>query len=499
MKVLVVIPNHGTKNDGYLARVLAEFRSMPYQTDFVLLSNLQKDLGKDVEVITGTPTANPHSLPFGHRKVFGERREAYDLFVYTEDDILITQRNIEAHLRAASVLPADKLAGFFRYETYPDGRVFYPDAHLFFRWVPGSLQKYGEQSFARYTNEHSGCYVLTRAQLGRAIASGGFLVAPHESRYSMLETAATDIFTQCGFQKVLSVSNFEDFLVPHMPNKYLGSKYGTDAVEFDRQVDALRGIRPLVAPNASLLEPRSRAFHAFWSKNLYEPARQDLLAQFPASVRSVLSIGCGWGALEAELMRRGIEVTAIPVDSIIGVCAEARGLKLVHGDFEQAMAQLRGQAFDGVLLSGVLQLMRDPAGALRSAATVLAKNGTLVATMPAFHPLPLVRKRLRNPEQYRGWNDFAHSGVHTFGRRTMRGFLRNAGLALEKTIRNVPEHRVKQVEASHGLLKPVFASEYIFVARQTRAVAKAASSAAPQPAPQAEAQMTFVTDRSSEA
>jgi hypothetical protein len=84
------IPNHGTKNDGYLARVLAEFRSMPYQTDFVLLSNLQKSHGNDVEVLTGTPTKNPHSLPFGHRKVFGERRDAYDLFVYTEDDILIT-------------------------------------------------------------------------------------------------------------------------------------------------------------------------------------------------------------------------------------------------------------------------------------------------------------------------------------------------------------------------------------------------------------------------
>jgi SAM-dependent methyltransferase len=465
MKVLVVIPNHGTKNDGYLARALAEFRSMPYQTDFVLLSNLQKSQGKDVEVLTGTPTKNPHSLPFGHRKVFSERRDAYDLFIYTEDDILITQRNIEAHLRAVSVLPADRLAGFFRYETYPGGKLFYPDAHEFFRWVPGSLQQHGDQTFARYTNEHSGCYALTRAQLGRAIASGGFLVPPHEGLYGMLETAATDIFTQCGFQKVLSVSNFEDFLVPHLPNKYLG-KLGVDAVEFDRQVDALRGRRPLEAPSASLLEPRSRAFHALGSKDLYEPAREDLLAQFPAGTRSVLSIGCGWGAMEAALMRRGIEVKAIPVDSIIGVRAESRGVQLVHGMFEQALRQLRGERFDGILMSNMLQLIDDPASAIQNTAALLNKGGRFVATMPAFHTLPMVVKRLRNPEQYRGWDDFAHSGLHVFGRRAMRRLFRNAGLLMEKTIRKVPPHREKQVAASGGLLRPLFASEHIYVARQ---------------------------------
>ena len=465
MKVLVVIPNHGTKNDRYLAQVLAEFRSMPYQTDFVLLSNLQKSLGKDVEVLTGTPTKNPHSLPFGHRKVFAERRDAYDLFIYTEDDILIRQRNLEAHFRAMSVLPADKLAGFFRYETYPDGKLFYPDVHESFRWAPGSLERHGDLTFARYTNEHSGCYVLTRAQLGRAIASGGFLVPPHEGRHGMLESAASDIFTQCGFQKLVSVSNFEDFLVPHLPNKYLG-KLGLDAVEFDRQVDALRGRRPLEAPTASLLEPRSRALRAFGSKNLYEPAREEVLAQFPAGARSVLSIGCGWGAMEEALMRRGIEVKAIPVDSIIGLLAESRGVRLIHGTFEQAWRQLRGETFDGILMSNMLQLVDDPASVIQNAAALLNKGGRFVATTPAFHPLPMVVRRLRNPEQYRGWDDFEHSGLHVFGRRTIRRLFRNAGLLMEKTIRMVPPHREKQVAASKGLLRRLFASEHIFVARQ---------------------------------
>src|SRR5690349_14299959 len=122
MKLLVVIANYGRKNDSYLERILSEYRTMPYRIDFVLLSNINKELGKDVEVITGLPTRNPHSLPFGHRRIFAERKDAYDLFVYSEDDILITQRNIEAFLRATAILPPQELAGFFRWEQYPDGR-----------------------------------------------------------------------------------------------------------------------------------------------------------------------------------------------------------------------------------------------------------------------------------------------------------------------------------------------------------------------------------------
>src|SRR5579863_5798991 len=125
MKLLVAIANYGHKNDAYLGRVLSEYRNMPYQTDLILLTNVDKDLGKDVNVVMGTPTRNPHSLPFGHKRVFAARKDAYDLFIYTEDDILITQRNIEAFLQATSVLGQQELAGFFRWEHYPDGRRFY--------------------------------------------------------------------------------------------------------------------------------------------------------------------------------------------------------------------------------------------------------------------------------------------------------------------------------------------------------------------------------------
>ena len=144
MKILIAIANYGSKNDDYLSRVLSEYRRMPYQTDFVVFSNVAKDLGPDVEVRVGLPDKDPWSLPFGHKQLFAERGDRYDLFLYSEDDILVTQRNIDAYLRATEVLSPNQLAGFFRFEEYADGRISYPDVRDHFHWVPGSLKKVRE-------------------------------------------------------------------------------------------------------------------------------------------------------------------------------------------------------------------------------------------------------------------------------------------------------------------------------------------------------------------
>jgi hypothetical protein len=478
MKILIAIANYGAKNDGYLSRVLSEYRSMPYDIDIVVLSNVSKDLGRNVTVITGLPSKNPHSLPFGHKRVFADRKDAYDLFIYTEDDILITQRNIEAFLRVTSLLPPQELAGFFRWEQYPDGRRYYPDAHDFHRWLPNSVSVIGDHTFARFTNEHSGCYALTRKQLAQAIASDAFLVPPHEHKHHLLETAATDPYTQCGFRKVICLSHFDEFLVPHLPNRYIGSRLGIDASEFCRQVDALLDPLRSSDANGSLLEPETKVFHCEWSKDHYEPCREDLIAMFPPSTRTVLSIGCGWGETEAGLIRRGVEVTAVPLDSVIAACAESRGVNVVYGGLEGAMAQLRNQQFDGVLMSGILHLLKEPTKVLGYAGSFLAERGLLVATVPTFHRLPFLWLLLRHPARYQGWRDFQRSGVHLITRRQAKTLFRDAGLRLERIASSTPQRWKTLVASSRGLAEAFFSSEYTFVGRQVMRMGKAAPSAA---------------------
>ena len=64
--------------------------------------------------------------------------------------------------------------------------------------------------------------LLTREQLRKAIQSEGYLVGPHQNKYDLLVTAATDPYTQCGFRKLVCISHIEDFFIAHLPNKYVG-------------------------------------------------------------------------------------------------------------------------------------------------------------------------------------------------------------------------------------------------------------------------------------
>lgn len=493
MKILVAIANYGYKNDGYLSRILSEYRSMPYEIDVVVTTNIHKELGKDVELAVGLPSKNPHSLPFAHKRIFAERKDAYDLFIYTEDDILITQRNIEAFLQATSVLQGGELAGFFRCEQYPDGKKYYPDVHAFYRWIPDSIKTIGDQTFAHFTNQHSGCYALTRNQLAQAIESGGFLVPPHEHKYGLLESAATDPYTQCGFRKVISLSHFEDFLVPHLPNKYIGSRLGVEASDFAIQVERL--LQPGQIENSSLLEPETRVFHCEWSKSHYEPCRADLIGIWPPNTRKVLSIGCGWGETEAELVKNGIEVTAIPLDSVIAACAESRGVEVVYGSLEGAMKRLLRRQFDGVLMSGILHLLREPTKTLCHASSLLAEHGVLVATVPAFRHVPFLWLWFLNPSRYAGWQDFRRSGVHPIGRRQLRTWFRNAGLSFERIPGTIPG-RLKSL-AKSGLLEAFSPSEYTFMGRRTKDRKEMITHSAVTPQPETEPVMTGVSDGNS--
>ncbi len=245
------------------------------------------------------------------------------------------------------------------------------------------------------------------------------------------------------------------------------------------------------AANQPLLETATKTFHCEYSKDRYEPCRNDLIAMFPETTRTVLSIGCGWGKTEAELAKRGIEVTAIPLDAMIGACAEARGVNVVYGTLENAIDQLRGRQFDGVLMSGILHLFPKPADALAAASSVLAQDGVLVATLPAFRRLPSRWERLRHPSRYKGWEDFQRSGMHALTRRQVRSWFRDAGLSLERVAAAVPK-RWESVAwiCPDALAEELFARQYTMVGRQTRKMSKPEQQAATLRS-QAEPEVTY--------
>jgi SAM-dependent methyltransferase len=482
MKILVAIASHGTRNDAYLQRLVETYRQMPHDVHIVVLSNIHKPVAPGVELVVGAPSLDPWSLPFAHKPIFARRLEDFDLFIYSEDDTLVTLHNVDAFLWATSVLRPDELAGFMRSEEGPDGALHCSTIHNHYHWDAASACRRGGETFAHFTNEHGACYLLTREQLRRAIASGGFCVPPHQGRYDLLVTAATDPYTQCGFTKLVCVSRMPEFTCRHLSNRYVG-RTGIPASLVTLQVRALIEIAAAGKPPPAPIRAAPRLAGTRWIKSYYEPCRDDLVELVPDAARSVLSVGCGWGSTEEALRRRHLDVAAIPMDAVIGRVAASRGVRIVDADLASAPSRLAGESFDVLLITGLLHLLDDPVAVLRSYRPLLIEGGVLIATVPNLGHAAVWWRRLRRAPEVDGLDDPARSGVHVASLAVVRRWLRNAGFEPRKSRHRIAGRWRRYHLGSLGLLPGLWASEFTVVARAVEASARLVSGAAgPAPA-----------------
>ncbi len=464
LRVLVVIASYGNGNDPYLLRLIDEYLSMPRQVDIVVLSNIPRALDPRIEVVVGLPARDPCSLPFGHKQIMADRLHRYDLFIYSEDDTLITLRNIDAFLHATSLLPENTVPGFLRYETGMGGTISYPDVHGAYHWDTQSVTKAGDSTFAFFTNEHAAVFMLTRAQLGKAIDSGGFLVAPHRGAYGLLESAATDPYTQCGLTKLICISELDSFLIPHLPNKYIGN-LGLGAHRFNLQVKALLAIAAGDQPGTSLLADSARAIEPSESqKSYYEPVRNDLIGMIPATARNVLSIGCGWGATEEALAREGKTVATVPLDAAISACVDNSLVRIVQGDLSTAVSRLLGETFDCILISNILHLFEAPGGVLSRLAPLLARHAIVIIAVPNLGVARTLWRKFRS-NGVRGLLDLRSlpSRPRT-SRRVLHSWLTQGGMRLDRYVEIIPERAKEPCRKTFGLARALSAIELIVVA-----------------------------------
>jgi 2-polyprenyl-3-methyl-5-hydroxy-6-metoxy-1,4-benzoquinol methylase len=429
LRLLVAIASYGQNHLEYLNKVIKTYRSMAMHVDIVVVSDGPKDLGPGVKVVVGLPVKNPWSLPFAHKQVFAENVGNYDLFAYTEDDIEVTEAHIQSFLRVSPALAEDEIAGFLLYEEDRSGKRYLSNFHDFWHWKPESARQRGDHLVAEFTNEHSAFYLLTQSQLQKAIASGGFLREPYEGRHDMLCAAATDPYTCCGFTKVVCISTINDFLLHHLPDRYVGA-VGLDWKSFSEQIQTLNNIHKGNHPASTLCEVETKMRRSRWFKDYYEPPEEAVLRRVPETAKDILSVGCGWGAMEAKLKARGAVVTALPLDSVIGAAAARIGIEVVYGTLEDALKELDGRRFDSVVVSNLAHLRPNPDQFLVRCSQYLREHGTLVVCGPNFNHVRTLANRLLNSGDYRKLRSFEQSGISVCGPRSLARPLSEAGLRI---------------------------------------------------------------------
>lgn len=221
LKIKVIIVNHGSDQLKYLDRVVSEYKSMTrYKIDINIYSTVPLQYPHVLYPESSFPAHLPapgHQLPWPSREEMASQVDNYDLFIYTENDHLITRDNIEAFLEHSGRLQDGQVSGFLQYEVHPNGRVT-----LVINPYWDKLTKERTAETFQLRNVHQGCWILLRKDLKKAIESGGFLVGLHAGPYGGLEQAASDPYTQCGLTKVFPTDYAlcERLLIHHLPNKY---------------------------------------------------------------------------------------------------------------------------------------------------------------------------------------------------------------------------------------------------------------------------------------
>lgn len=165
----------------------------------------------------------------------------------------------------------------------------------------------------------------------------------------------------------------------------------------------------------------------------------------------VLEIGCGAGGAVATVAAGlGWSAAGVEPDAASRTIADRIGVRVLDAELSAVVA--RGERFDVVLLSHVLEHVVDPPTFLANVAEVLAPDGRLVIEVPnsatndslhLFHPYLFTRRALTTLLSDHGFEAqvIAHGGASSVmrfhyllavaqrsPRRNVRGFRRHGGL-----------------------------------------------------------------------
>ncbi|TWT81922.1 hypothetical protein CA13_33770 [Planctomycetes bacterium CA13] len=471
MKLLVGIVNYGTANDHYLERVLSDLRSISIDKDIVLFCDRPKDFGSDVEVRIGVPDEGPLYMPLLPRRLFAEKAGQYDVYIGLEDDTPIEERHVRAFVEASNQCDEKTMPGFLRWEHWPDGSVHIDTVHRNFSWDPFSPTRFGDWVFAELTNLQAAVLMFTQKHLDCAMASPHFCDIFSPTRvFQLIERASTQLFEECGLRRVIPVSHIDDFLFPHLANRFHKQRIGLRRALFDAQIKALIETADGKKTPQKLLEPFTALASPTWDKNFDETEEEVFLEPSDGAAREMLWLGASGSDAEHALVKSGHNVTGIPLDSIVSASAESIGVKVTSASWSEAKKELHEKSFDVICVAHMLERLEDPVGLLEWLDRCLTDGGSIVATVPNFDcwwNYPDTSKSMKSQTGFESPWTYNQTGLHFTTPRLVRDWFRDAGFDASIELR-LTDGCKRYHWMTLGLAKKQFSREMVIRATSRR-------------------------------
>jgi 2-polyprenyl-3-methyl-5-hydroxy-6-metoxy-1,4-benzoquinol methylase len=221
--------------------------------------------------------------------------------------------------------------------------------------------------------------------------------------------------------------------------------------------DVFRAVRRYKQTRASVAcHPEFREYYTHYPVKESKYSSHYYVGQLVGSNRSVLDLGCGEGAVAAELTSNGNRVTGV---DLLPAAANARALEgYFSADLEDGIQPvveaLHGRRFDRVLLLDVLEHLRRPERLLEQCGQVLEPDGELIISVPNVAHLSVRLLLLFGKFNYtqRGILDRTH--MRFFTRKTARNLILGNGYKIHAEKFTVtPLELIFGMAADHWLMK----------------------------------------------
>ena len=223
--------------------------------------------------------------------------------------------------------------------------------------------------------------------------------------------------------------------------------------------DVFRAVRRYKQTRASVAcHPEFREYFTHYPVKESKYSSHYYVDQLVGTNQRVLDLGCGEGAVAAELKSNGNRVTGVdllPVAANAGALEQYFSADLDEG-IESVIEALQGHRFDRVLLLDVLEHLHRPELLLQQCHQVLEPGGELIISVPNIAHLSVRLLLLFGMFDYtqRGILDRTH--LRFFTRKTARSLVLENGFEIRAEKFTVtPVELIFGMPAEHWLMKTV--------------------------------------------
>jgi 2-polyprenyl-3-methyl-5-hydroxy-6-metoxy-1,4-benzoquinol methylase len=199
----------------------------------------------------------------------------------------------------------------------------------------------------------------------------------------------------------------------------------------------------------------------------YKHVRYDVLAHVPETAQRVLSIGCGEGWTEKQLVERGVSVTAVELNPEAAKLAAQAGIHVICGGAHETDLAKVGGHFDCLIYADVLEHILDPESVLRQHVALLAENATVIVSVPNFRYCDVFwHLFVLGHVRYGDSGPFDRTHLRITTRRMVQEWFTGVGVAIKKIDLRFVRFRDRLSNLlTLGLLREFFAYQVIVVGK----------------------------------